>query len=138
VLVQGSWRTGYGFQTAISKVRYQTNRNVVVVAISIISLEVSRAALADSKATIADVTKLRWEIEGRELEAHQQLAVVVAERDDLKSKLLQQQDDNVQVSLFLLHVKILRHLMFIAIFILRSCCCNSSKKKERNKGWTGS
>jgi hypothetical protein len=76
------------------------NRNAVVVAISIISMEVSRAALADSKATIADVTKLRWEVEGRELEAHQQLAVAVAERDDLKSKLQQQQDDSVQVNFF--------------------------------------
>lgn len=43
------------------------------------------------------MTRLRWESEGKELDANQQLALVVAERDALKAKLQQQQDDSVQV-----------------------------------------
>jgi hypothetical protein len=43
------------------------------------------------------VTQLRWEVEGKELEARQQLAAAVAERDDAKAKLEQQRDDSVQV-----------------------------------------
>ncbi len=58
---------------------------------------VSRAALADAKATIADVTRLRWEVEGRESDLKQQVAAVSAERDDLKTKLNVQQEDSVQV-----------------------------------------
>ena len=58
---------------------------------------VSRAALADAKATIADVTQLRWEVEGRESDLKQQVAAVSAERDDLKTKLNVQQEDSVQV-----------------------------------------
>jgi hypothetical protein len=53
---------------------------------------------------------LRWEVEGRELDAQQQLAAVTAERDDLKSKLLLQQEDSVQVVGALLHLFVIIYL----------------------------
>ena len=65
---------------------------------------VSRAALADAKATIADVTRLRWEVEGRESDLKHQVAAVSAERDDLKTKLNVQQEDSVQVHYLCDHV----------------------------------
>ena len=66
-------------------------------AFELTSTSVSRAALADSKATIADVTRLRWEVESRESDLKQQLAAVLAEGDDLKAKLQLQREDSVQV-----------------------------------------
>ena len=62
-------------------------------------LDVARVALADAKATIADVTRLRWEVEGREGELQVALAAAVAERDELKKKLELQQEDSVQLLL---------------------------------------
>jgi hypothetical protein len=95
-LRQASLKTALGFQTAILKVR-DAHWHAPPFFIVTVACEVCRAALADAKATIADVTRLRWESEGKELDANQQLALVVAERDALKAKLLQQQDDSVQV-----------------------------------------
>ena len=77
---------------------------------ALIPFQVCRTALAEAKATIADVTRLRWEVEGRELDAQQQLAAVTAERDDLKSKLLLQQEDSVQVVGALLHLFVIMYL----------------------------
>jgi hypothetical protein len=94
-LRQASLKTALGFQTAILKVG-DTHPPATFLVVTV-ACEVCRAALVDAKATIADVTRLRWESEGKELDANQQLALVVAERDALKAKLLQQQDDSVQV-----------------------------------------
>jgi hypothetical protein len=64
---------------------------------AVIHFTVSRAALTESKATIADVTRLRWEVEAREADLKLELAAVSAERDDLKTRLQLQQEDSVQV-----------------------------------------
>ena len=52
----------------------------------------------------------KWEVEGRELEAQQQLAAVTTEREDLKSKLQLQQEDSVQVVGALLRLFVIMYL----------------------------